>query len=320
MMDTVLKKIGDMGLVPVVVMDDAALAPDTAKALIDGGLDVMEITMRTDQGIAAIREAKKAYPGMLIGAGTVLSVEKAEEAVDAGAEFIVSPGLNPALVRWCLDQGIAVTPGCVTPTEIERALECGLSILKFFPANLYGGIDGCKALYGPYRMVRFIPTGGISLQTLGDYADKPYVHAIGGGWLCKPADINAGHFDAITAVVRQSIDTLLGFELAHAGINAGDAEASLQLAEMFDRGFGFPVKKGNSSNFAGPGIEVMKSTGMGAMGHLAVRTNSIGRAVYYLGKRGYAVDPDTYKWKGNKPVAVYLKDDFGGFAVHLLQK
>ncbi|GAG63345.1 unnamed protein product, partial [marine sediment metagenome] len=255
-----------------------------------------------------------------IGAGTVLSIDKAKEAVDAGAEFIVSPGLNPELVEWCLDKEVAITPGIVTPTEVERALKFGLTVLKFFPASIYGGINGCKALYGPYRMIKLIPTGGVSNNNLADYADKSYIHAIGGGWLCKPADINAKNFDKITQVVKESIDTLLGFEFVHIGINADNEQESLATAKKFSDIFGFNLKKGNSSNFSGTGIEVNKSKGLGTMGHIAIKTNSIDRAVYYLGKKGYKVDWSTKKAKGQKTITVYLEKEIGGFAVHLLQK
>jgi 2-dehydro-3-deoxyphosphogluconate aldolase/(4S)-4-hydroxy-2-oxoglutarate aldolase len=319
-MDDVLKKIGDAGLVPVVVIDDAELAVPAAKALIDGGLYVMEITMRTEEGIKAIKKVKKACPRMLLGAGTILSTEKAEEAVKAGAEFIVSPGLNPELIKWCIDKDIAITPGVITPTEIQQALNFGLTILKYFPANIFGGIKGCEALFGPYRMVKFIPTGGISNENLADFADKPYIHAIGGGWLCKPADTNAGNFDKITSTVKESINILLGFELAHVGINTESEKESLAIAEMFSNTFGFDLKRGDSSNFSGSGIEVNKSKGRGTIGHIAIKTNSIPRAAHYLEKKGYRVDWGTRKETEKKPVSVYLEKEMGGFAVHLLQK
>ena len=319
-MNGVLKKIGDAGLVPVVVINDAELAAPTAKALMDGGLDVIEITMRTEQGIKAIKNVKKAYPDMLIGAGTVLTLEKAKETVDAGAEFIVTPGLNPELIEWCQNKKVAVTPGVVTPTEIQQALNFNLTVLKFFPGNIFGGIEGCKALYGPYRMVKFIPTGGASKKNLADFADKPYIHAIGGSWLCKAADINNKNFSKITQIVKDSIDILLGFELAHIGINAANEKESLATAEMFSDAFGFNLKKGNSSNFSGTGIEINKSKGRGNMWHIAIKTNSIDRAVYYLEKKGYKVDWSTKKAKGQKTIAVYLEKEMGGFAVHLLQK
>ena len=319
-MNDVLKKIGDIGLVPVVVIDDAELAVSAAKALIDGGLEIMEITMRTDQGITAIKKVKEAYPDMLIGAGTVLSIEKAKESVDAGAEFIVSPGLNIELVEWCQNKKVAITPGVVTPTEIQQALKFNLTILKFFPGDIFGGIKGCEALYGPYRMVKFIPTGGVSRENLADFADKPYIHAVGGSWLCKPADINTENFGKITRVVKESIDILLGFELAHIGINTESEEESLVAAEMFSDAFGFNLKKGNSSNFSGTGIEVNKSKGPGTMGHIAIKTNSITRAAYYIEKKGYKIDWSTRKGTEQKTVAVYLENEIGGFAVHLLQK
>jgi 2-dehydro-3-deoxyphosphogluconate aldolase/(4S)-4-hydroxy-2-oxoglutarate aldolase len=319
-MNDVLKKIGDVGLIPVAVMDDAELAAPTAKALIDGGLDIMEVTMRTDQGIKAIRNVKKAYPDMLIGAGTVLTLEKAEESVDAGAEFIVSPGLDIELVEWCHNKKVAITPGVVTPTDMQQALKYNITILKFFPADIFGGVKGCKALYGPFRMVKFIPTGGVNKENLGDYTDKNYIHAIGGSWLCKSEDINNKNFDKITQIVVESINILLGFEIAHIGINAEDEKESLAAAEIFSDAFGFDLKKGNSSNFCGAGIEVNKSKGLGTMGHIAIRTNSILRAVYYLGKKGYDVDWSTKKGTEQKTVAVYLKNEIGGFAVHLLQK
>lgn len=319
-MNDVLKKIGDVGLVPVVVMDDAELAVPTAKALLDGGLDIMEITMRTEQGIEAIKNVKKAYPDMLLGAGTVLTVDKAKKSVDAGAEFVVSPGLDSELVEWCQKKNVAITPGVITPTDIQQALKYNLTILKVFPAGVYGGVKVCKALYGPFRMVKFIPTGGANKDNLGDYADKNFVHAIGGSWLCKASDINNRNFDKITQNIIESINILLGFELAHIGINAENEKESLAAAEMFSDAFGFDLKKGNSSNFSGTGIEVNKSKGLGTMGHIAIRTNNIPRAVYYLSKKGYEIDWSTRKGTEQKTVAVYLKNEVGGFAVHLLQK
>ena len=210
-MNDVIKKVGDIGLVPVVVIDDSELAESAAKALKDGGLDIMEITMRTEQGIESIKKVKKAYPDMLVGAGTVLTVEKAKESVDAGAEFIVSPGLNTELVEWCLNNNIAITPGVATPTEILLALKYNLTVLKFFPADVYGGIKGCEALYGPFRMVKFIPTGGVSKENLSDFAARPFIHAVGGSWMCKASDINEKNFEKITRIVKESIDVLLGF-------------------------------------------------------------------------------------------------------------
>ena len=317
-----LERIGLEGLVPVVVIDDEKDAVATAQALLAGGLGIMEITMRTDAGIQAIKNVSEECPDMLVGAGTILTLEKCQEAVAAGAKFIVSPGFNEMIVAWCVKNNVPVTPGCVTPTEIEAALAYGINIVKFFPAGTYGGIQACKSLYGPYRAanVAFIPTGGVNNDNLGDYANKPYIHAVGGSWLCSSSDISNHNFDAITKSASTAIDVLLGFELAHIGINGADRDASLAVVAKFNQAFNFPVEEGNSSNMAGKGFEVTNAPYLGKHGHLAVSTNSIGRAIHYLGKRGYEVDESTAKYKDGKLIVVYLKDDFGGFAVHLLQK
>lgn len=317
-----LEKIGLCGLVPVVVIDNAEDAVPTAEALLAAGLQVMEITMRTEAGMKAIKNVADACPDMLVGAGTILTLEKCREAVAAGAKFIVSPGFNEKIVTWCMANDVPITPGCVTPTEIEMALAHGIRTVKFFPADVYGGVKACKALYGPYKAadVSFIPTGGVNNDNLAEYADKPYIHAIGGGWLCNAADISNNNFAAITETVRQAIDILLGFEIAHLGINQEDATSSINIAEMFGKAFAFPVKQGGSSNFAGSGVEIMKEKYRGSNGHLAIRTNNIQRAIHYLKNRGFEVDMATAKYKGSKMIAVYLKEEFGGFAVHLLQK
>jgi 2-dehydro-3-deoxyphosphogluconate aldolase/(4S)-4-hydroxy-2-oxoglutarate aldolase len=310
------------GLVPVVVIENAEDAVPAAEALLAGGLDIMEITMRTEEGIQAIKNVAEACPEMLVGAGTVLTLEKCQEAVAAGAQFIVAPGFNEKIVAWCVENDVAVTPGCVTPTEIEAALAYGVHVVKFFPAGTYGGVGACKSLYGPYRSanISFIPTGGVDLSNLAEYADKPYIHAVGGSWLCKTSAIASHDFDSITAVARASIDVLLGFELAHVGINGADEDESLGVVKRLNQAFSFPVKEGSSSNMAGTGFEVTKSPYLGEHGHLAVRTNNIERAVHALGKRGFEVDQDTAKYKNGKMIAIYLKDHFGGFALHLLQK
>ena len=319
MNNKILEHIGLAGLVPVVVIEDSNLAVNAAQALLDGGLDVMEITLRTEGGLPSIKAVSEAFPEMVVGAGTVLNLEQAKASVEAGAKFIVSPGYNPELVKWCKANGIPITPGCVTPSEIETAMKDGLDILKFFPANVYGGINGCKALAGPYGNIKFVPTGGISLSNLSDFADKDFIHAVGGGWLCASGDIKAGNLAGITEVVRKSIDVLLGFELVHVGINSDSDSDSAEVANLFQTAFGFVLKEGSSSRFAGKGIEVNKFMGIGDHGHIAIRTNSIARAVHYLEKRGFEIDKKSEKTSHGKVIVVYLKEQMGGFGVHLLK-
>ena len=201
---TVKDRIAATYLVPVVVMDDAAKAVDTANAMLTGGVDIMEITLRTDAGLDSIEAVAKKCPDVLVGAGTVLSLEQCREALHRGANFIVSPGYDPEIVEYCIKNKVEVLPGCVTPTEITAAAKMGLSVLKFFPANVYGGIKAIKALAGPFPHIKFVPTGGVSAANLAEYV-TPAVFAVGGGWLCDRKAVNSGDFAAITAACAQSV-------------------------------------------------------------------------------------------------------------------
>lgn len=316
----VLSRLAAAGVVPVVVLDNAADAVPTAKAMVAGGIDVMEITFRTAAAADSIRAVAAEVPEMLVGAGTVLNLEQCKLAVECGAKFIVSPGYDEETVAWCVENGVAVTPGCVTPTEIMAALKHGLKVVKFFPANVYGGLNAIKALSGPFVGLKFIPTGGVNQQNLGEFVSNPSIHAVGGSWVCPKADIAAHNFDKITQLCAEARRGVMGFELAHVGINCESADESLAVCEELEKAFDFEVKTGNSSNFASTGVEVMKSMYLGKNGHLAVRTNKIETAIAELTKRGFAVDMDTAKYKGDRMVAVYLKNEIGGFAFHLLQK
>lgn len=320
-MNDVLKKIGAIGIVPVVKIDDAKDAVPLAKALCDGGLPCAEITFRTSAAEEAIRKIHEAFPQMLLGAGTVLTTEQVDRAIGAGATFIVSPGLNPKVVKYCVDQGIPVTPGCANPSDIEQAIELGLDVVKFFPAEAAGGLKMIKAMSAPYVGMKFMPTGGINAKNINDYLSFNKILACGGSWMVSGDMINAGEFDQIKDLTREAVQTMLGFELAHVGINAQDADEAGGVANAFDAMFGFARKDGNSSIFAGSAVEVMKAGGPGKFGHIAIRTNYIDRAVNYLQMMGYEFDEDSKKYdaKGNM-IAIYFKNEIGGFAVHLVQK
>lgn len=315
----VLKRLAQSGVVPVVVLEDAKDAVPTAKAMLAGGIDVMEITFRTAAAADSIKAVAQECPDMVVGAGTVVNLERCKLAVECGAKFIVSPGYDEETVAWCCDNGIPVTPGCVTPTEIMMALKHGLKVLKFFPANVYGGLSAIKSLAGPFGGVKFIPTGGVNAQNLAEFISSPYIHAVGGSWICPKADIAAGNFDKITALCKEARKTLLGFEVAHIGINTPDADAAMDVCKAFNDAFDFNVKQGNSSNFASTGVEVMKTMFKGANGHIAIRTNKMIPAIAEMERRGYELDMDSVKDKNNIK-AVYFKNEIGGFAVHLLQK
>lgn len=319
-MNEVLKQLGAFGVVPVVKIDNAEDAVPLGKALIDGGLPLAEITFRTAAAEDAIKKMSAAFPDMLIGAGTVLTTEQVDRAVAAGAKFIVSPGLNPKVVKHCTDKNIPITPGCSNPSDIEAALELGLEVVKFFPAETCGGIDAIKAMSAPYGGVKFIPTGGINEKNIDAYLAFNKVHACGGSWMVKDTLIKSGNFEEITRLTKEAVSKVIGFELAHIGINQENEGQALKTAERFAAVFGFPVKVGNSSIFAGSGIEVNKSMGLGKNGHIAIKTRNIARAIAYLERNGFEINRESAKKNADGSlVAVYLVEEIGGFAIHLLQ-
>lgn len=316
----IMKKLSRAGIVPVVVLDDVKDAAPTAQALLNGGIDVMEITFRTSAAADAIKAVANHCPNMFVGAGTVITLEQCRKAVEMGAKFIVSPGFDTEVVKWCVSNSVAIIPGCVTPSEIMSAMKLGLKVVKFFPSNIYGGLSAMKALSGPFGGIKFIPTGGVNAQNVGEYISAPFVHAVGGSWVCPKVEIARGNFEKITGLCVESRQNLLGYEVAHVGINTEDNIDAQDVAGEFGVAFDFFVKNGNSSIFASNGIEVMKSQYLGKQGHLAVRTNQIDIAVADLEKKGFQVDMKTAKYNGDRMVAVYLKDEIGGFAIHLIQK
>ena len=203
-MEKIFEALGQIGLVPVIRIDQPQDAVPLARALLEGGLGCAEITFRTAAAEEAIRRVAAELPDMLVGAGTVLTLQQAEQAVKAGAQYIVAPGFDPAIVSWCQERRVPVLPGVATPTEINMALTRGVTLLKFFPAEELGGIRMLKALYGPYQEVKFIPTGGINAQSLPGYLALPNVVACGGSWMATGKLISAGQFDQIAHMARDA--------------------------------------------------------------------------------------------------------------------
>ena len=195
---TVLERLARSIVVPVVVIEDAKDAVPCANAMVAGGIDVMEITLRTAAALDAIKAVSENCPDMLVGVGTVLNLDQCKAAVEAGAKFIVSPGFDAEVVDWCIANGIPVTPGCVTPTEITMAVNRGLKVIKFFPANVYGGLNAMKNLSAPFVGVKFMPTGGVNTANIKEYVSASFIHAVGGSWVCPKADISANNWEKIT--------------------------------------------------------------------------------------------------------------------------
>lgn len=316
----VSKAMRTSGIVPVVVLENANDAVKTARALLEGGIRVMEITFRTDAAEESIKRVSKECKEMIVGAGTVITLSQCKTAVNAGAKFIVSPGFDEEVVSWCVEHKIPITPGCVTPTEIMRAMKFGLKVVKFFPANVYGGLKALKSLSGPFGSMKFIPTGGVNDDNSGEFAASPFIEAVGGSWVCPKKDISEGNFEKITQLVKNARTAYLGYELAHIGVNAKDEKEASSVSKDFASCFSLDVKEGNSSIFASSVMEVMKTPYLGKNGHIAIRTNDVECAIADLESRGFKVDESTMKMKGERINTVYLKNEIGGFAVHLLQK
>ena len=201
---TVVERLAKSIVVPVVVLDKVEDAIPTANAMLAGGVDTMEITFRTACAPACIKAVAENCPDTLVGAGTIITLEQCKLAVEMGAKFIVAPGFNEEVVAWCVENNIPITPGCVTPTEIMGAMKYGLNLIKFFPANVYGGLNAMKNLAGPLVGIKFLPTGGVNSSNIAEYISAPFIHAVGGSWVCPKAEINAGNWDKITALCAEA--------------------------------------------------------------------------------------------------------------------
>lgn len=319
-MDEVLQRIYEIGIIPVIAIDDAEQAVPLARALVAGGLPAAEVTFRTAAGEEAIRRISAEVPEMLVGAGTVLTKEQADRAIAAGSKFVVSPGFNPEITRYVIDKGVLMMPGTATPGEMEQAMSMGLNVLKFFPAEQNGGVAKLKALAGPYTNLRWMPTGGVNTKNMMDYLNFDRIVACGGTWMVKKDLIDGQKWDEITAICKEAVQTMLGFSLHHVGIPCGDADKAAGTAKAICALFGFPYKAGNSSDFAGP-VECCKVDFPGARGHIAIGVNNIDRAIFHLGLQGVTFDESTRKTdEKGKTKAIYVQGDFGGFAIHLVRK
>ncbi len=322
MNNEMLKELSLIGLIPVIKIENPDDAVPLAKALIDGGLPAAEITFRTACAAEAIKNITEAYPEMLVGAGTVLTTEQVDAAIAAGSKFLVSPGLNPKVTAYALSKGIPMLPGCSNPSDVEAALELGLSTVKFFPAEAAGGLNMLKAMSAPYGQLSFMPTGGISADNLLDYLKFNKIIACGGSFMVKDDLVKAKKWDEITALTRNAVKTMLGLEFAHIGINAENAEEGEKNAKLFALMFGLATRQTSKSVFAGDAFEFMTGKGPGKCGHIGIKCNFVDRAIAYFKRMGFEFDESSYTYdeKTGKPKFAYFKDEIGGFAVHIVQK
>lgn len=320
-MNDILQQVSNIGIIPVIAFNSVEEAVPLCKALVAGGLPAAEVTFRTACAEDCIRTIAREVPEMLLGAGTVLTCEQADRAMDAGAKFIVAPGYDPNVTRHVIDKGGLMMPGTASAGEMQQAMNQGCEVLKFFPAEANGGVSMLKNIGAALKSAKWMCTGGVNAKNVNDYLGYDQIIAVGGTWMCKADMIKAAEWDKITALCKEAVKTMLGFNVLHVGVNCGSAEEGAKVAKAFCGLFGWEYKQGNSSDFAGAYVECMKKPdARGANGHIAVGTNSVDRAVYHLGRQGveFIEESRVSDAKGTK--AIYLKGEIGGFAVHLVRK
>lgn len=311
-MHATLEEIRLLGIVPVVTIDSADDAEPLAQALINGGLPCAEVTFRTAAAREALDRLARTFPSLLLGAGTVLTVDQAKAALDAGARFIVSPGTSPSVVRFCREKSVPVTPGVVTPTEVQTVLELGVEVVKFFPAEPAGGIGYLKALSGPFKDVRFIPTGGITEAHLLAYLRTRGVIACGGSWMVKPELIAARKFDEIEKFSARAVQTLLGLSIEFVGVGELDINPSALdrlrslLPVLPPKGLGQPSSSSHHAQLHGS-----REHG------ITIRTHFLERAARYFARRGVGTRDNARPEQTSTSPTMLLDLEIDGLPVRL---
>ena len=320
-MNPVLQRVYEIGIIPVIAFNDVDEAIPLCKALMDGGLPAAEVTFRTACAEECIRKIHEELPDMLLGAGTVLTNDQADRAMAAGASFVVAPGYDPNVTQHVIDKGGLMMPGTCSAGEMQQAMNQGCEAIKFFPAEANGGVDMLKNIGAALKTAKWMCTGGVNAKNVNTYLANPQIIAVGGTWMCKSDKIKAGAWDDITAACKEAVDVMLGLELGHIGINCADDAEAMKTADLLGGLLSKAVAPGNSSIFVGnKEFEIMKKPGRGTHGHIAIKCNSVDRAVYHLGQRGVKFDMDSMVNKNGKNIAIYLADEVAGFAIHLVQK
>jgi 2-dehydro-3-deoxyphosphogluconate aldolase/(4S)-4-hydroxy-2-oxoglutarate aldolase len=315
----VMKRLHGIGIIPAIVLDDVKDAAPLAEALCKGGLPAAEVTFRTAAAHDAIKAMKEARPDLIVGAGTVLTKEQVDSALDAGAEFIVAPGLNPEIVKYCQEKKVPMVPGLSTASEIEQALALGLHTVKFFPAEAMGGVKTIKALCGPYKNLTFLPTGGINTENMLDYLNYDKIFAVGGTWMVKSDLIKNGQFDRIEEICHDAVLKMLGMHVKHVGLNVDSDEEGKKTADQFAELLLGKTRKTSKGYFGSELVEIMVNPHYGTHGHIGIGVNNVERALAYYRARGVEFDEDsiTYSPNGDAKFA-YFKEEIGGFKVHLV--
>lgn len=313
-MQDILTAIEAAGIFPVVEIDRLEDAVPVAKALFDGGIAALEITLRTPCAYDAISAVRQAFPQVLVGAGTVLTPDQVDQARNAGAGYMVAPGFNPRVVRHCLDKDIPVIPGIDSPSGIELAIEAGLSVLKFFPAEFSGGVKGLESMAGPFKdRIRFLPLGGITPQNLTDYACCEKVMAVGGTWIAKRDLIRAKSFSRITRNAREALALLHGLEFTGIRLKQGCATEDANLMERLSQTFTLPCDGFTALALAGDDTTA-------ANGRISVGCNNLRRTAIWLKSQGIEARFRPLETAPGNGMELVLARHLGGFEIQLIEK
>lgn len=342
----VSKKIISAGI--IIQTDNGRLdeQAEKAKSIVGSGINIMVISALTDGVEEIIEHILQKNPDIILGVSDVTTKKKCESIVSAGADFIISPGLDIDIALQCLENEVLIIPNCVTPTEMMAAYKLGLKILAFYPPASYGGIATIEAVSKSLKDVKWLPLGLNNLSEFDEFSSKNFIAAVGYNLICE----NQKDILKVEKICREAIDRILGFEMFHVGINSPNSEGALTIAKNLNHAFGFKVEEGPGAYYASknlikvtdnlidptgeiatsiPGafyvttdFEIMKKNYLGTNGHLAIATNSVERAIVHLENKGYTINMSTAYRRGDRYFTVYLNDDneFGGFAIHLFQK
>lgn len=320
-MSDIFERIGEYGIVPLVTLDDPNDAVPLARALVEGGIPIAEVTFRTAAGGESIKRMAKEVPEIIVGSGTVHTVNQAKETVDNGGKFVITPGFNAKVVEWCVNNNVPVCPGTVVPSDIEEAMNYGLKVVKFFPAEAYGGVNTIKNLAAPFSGIKFVPTGGVGLHNLRDYLDLPNVAAVGGSFVPPAKMVKEKDWEGIVKTCKEINNKVFDFTVGHVGINANTADNATKVTDRIAELFESDKRETPIAFFSGNLVEVMKVPFVGTHGHICVDTCDLKRAMAMLERKGVEFDEENrfFDAKGNL-VTAYMKEEIGGFAFHIRQR
>ncbi len=312
-MKEIFKKIESIGVLPVIKIHNEGDSENLAASLLAGDLPAVEITFRTSAAEKSIRRIRKKFPGILLGAGTILTAEQADSAVSAGADFLVSPGFNPKVAEYCLDKDIPFIPGVDSPSQIEAAMEYGFEVLKFFPSEVLGGVKMLKSLSGPYPDVRFIPTGGVNIANLMDYLSLPQVVACGGSWIAPADMIKEGRFDDIAKLASAAVSTILGFRFSGVSLSPMDGDRAESVMDFFASTFLLAKGESESSYHVGSMVEIEKN-GDPHRGKMIISVNSLFRTKAFFERKKISFAD------GLNDGEIFLPGPEGGFGIKIVEE